>query len=141
MAEAEKKKKQKEKSKTVDLAPELLPLEGIPIERDTRYHRRGYQYTTKEQWQADRSLVQMAMQDQRAEIAIKIFDTDNTATPTAFLRRFYAGTGVQKNKTMNHIVADLLNAGADGWPQLYKKWCQMDPDTHNGATLWLGSRN
>ena len=24
-----------------DLAPELLPLEGIPIEKDTRYHRRG----------------------------------------------------------------------------------------------------
>ena len=30
---------------------------------------------------------------------------------------------------MNIIIADLLNASTQGWPQLYNKWCSLEPNT------------
>ena len=111
--------------KTVKFDPrsDLIPLPDIPTERDTRKGTSGgYVYTTPEQFQADRALVQMALRNLRAIIAQEIFDTTNVEEPTNFLRRFWAATGVLKTRPLLLIVADLLNATQAGWPNQYNKW-------------------
>ena len=108
--------------------PDLVDLD-IPMEQDTRYLRQGYVYTTKEQYAIDREHVKAALQEARMGIAAKIFDTMDANSPTAALRRFWAKTGVAKTKTLNEIVAILLNATSSGWAQAYNKWCSTDEDS------------
>ena len=56
--------------------PELVELD-IPIEKDTRYLRNGYDYKSKEQYVIDREHVKAALQEARRTIAIRVFDTDD----------------------------------------------------------------
>ena len=107
----------------------LVDLPDVPIERDTRRISSGYKYVSKEQFAIDRALTTAQLKIVRAQIAVAVFDTDDVGKPTTVLRRFWASTGVPKTRAMNTIIADLLNASAFGWPQLYNKWCKLEPNT------------
>ena len=116
--------------------PGLVRLPEVPRERDTRFLNCGYVYTTQEQWKEDKEFNKFQLKVARAEIAKAIFDTGHESEPTAFLRRFWASTGVAKSKSLNEIIADLVNA-KEGWIDTYNKWTDMD----ESSTKWADTLN
>ena len=56
--------------------PEIVELD-IPIEKDTRYLKNGYEYKSKEQYVMDREMVTAALREARRAIAVRVFDTDD----------------------------------------------------------------
>ena len=113
--------------------PDLLVLPDIALEDDTRRLRDGYVYTTKEKYVQDKEFVRIALLNARAEVAIRIFGTDTIDSPTPTLKKFWVKSGIPRNRSINDVVAQLLNSVADGWPQLYNKWMTMDQDTEEWA--------
>ena len=61
------------------------------------------------------------MQRARAKIANQLFGTSDAENPTPTLKRFWKKTGLSKNKSLNEVVAILLNAPKIGWTQEYNK--------------------
>ena len=116
-----------------------LILPEVPRERDIRFAglEDGYVYVSKEQWQEDRDFVKTHLKRVKAEIALKIFDTDTVEKPTTFLRRFWAATGVPKSKELVEVVADLANPTnkKEGWMRVYNKWAAMDPSSKPALSL------
>ena len=92
----------------------------------------GYVYTTREQFAKDKEFTRASMQRARAEIAMKLFGTANVATPTKTLERFWAKTGVAKTKTLNEIIAIILNTPGIEWAREYNLWTTLK----EGSQLW-----
>ena len=122
-----------------ELVPDFLVIDPaiIPKERDPRYLDNGYDYQSKEVWQADYVFLKGKLKTARLQVGLNVFGTDDIATPTPFLRRFWAATGVKKSRPMSEIVADILNS-RNGWTELYNNWTKMDEDSNTwGDTLVL----
>ena len=109
--------------------PDLLVLPDIPLDCDTRRMGEGYVFVSKEKYALDKEMVTAAKRRARAEIAVKLFGTSDVATPTPTLIRFWLKTGVAKTKSLNEVVAMLINATHEGWTELYNNWTQLEEYT------------
>ena len=97
--------------------PDLIQID-VPLQRDTRYLKNGYEYIDKDQYVIDRANVQAALQEARLIIAFKVFDTDDVSHPTTSLKRFWSKSGMDKTKPLQEVVAILLNAASNGLSSL-----------------------
>ena len=119
-------------ARAVNPRPDLLLLPEVSIENDTRRMTDGYTYTTREKFAQDKEFVRAAMQRARAKIATQLFGTTDVEDPTPTLKKFWRKTGLTKSKSLNEVVAILLNAPKVGWAQEYNKWQTL----REGSPAW-----